>query len=87
MINLLKSNNVNLSLRVEKAENKYEYRIIIDGYNSICNDEPLAQTLYALIIDSLITAKIKALYIDEDSLVVVSLTGINDVRKALKNIK
>lgn len=87
MINLLKGNNVNLSLRVEKAENKYEYHIIIDGYNSICNDEPLAQTLYALIIDSLITAKIKTLYIDEDSIVVNSLTGINDVRKAIKNIK
>ena len=87
MVNLLKNSGVNPLLKVEKAENKYEYQIIIEGYNSVCNDEPLAQTLYALIVDALVTAKIKTLYIDEDSVFVSCLTGINDVRKAVKNLK
>ncbi len=87
MINLLKNNGVTTELKVEKGENKYEYHVTIEGYNSVCNDEPLAQTLYALIVDALVTAKIKTLYIDEDSIFVSCMTGINDVRKALKEIK
>lgn len=87
MINLLKNNGVSTQLKVEKSDSKYEYRIAIENYDSVCDDEPLAQTLYALITDALITAKIKTLYIDEDSVFVSCMTGINDVRKALKDIK
>lgn len=87
MIKLLKNNGINFTLKVEKSDRKYEYAIIIEGYDKIEGEEPMVQTIYSLIEDAVITAKLKPLYIDEDSVFVQCMTGINDVRKALKDIR
>lgn len=87
MINLLKNNGAESTLKVEKGESKYEYHVLVENYDRICDEDPLVQALYALIVDALVTAKIKTLYINEGEVVVSCMTGINDVRKALKEIK
>ena len=86
LMKILADNEVKTTYSVSKGDDKYEYRIVIDNYNCIDNDEAI-QIILCLIEDAVITAKLKPLYIDEDSVFVKCMTGINDVRKALKEIK
>lgn len=86
MIKLLKNNGIKFALKVEKSAEKYEYAIIIDGYDRFEDLEPMTQAVYCLIEDACITNKIKVLYIDENTVYVENLSGIADVRKALKEI-
>lgn len=74
-------------LTVEKWENKYNYRIrIVNADDKLLDNDMLIQTLYALITDAMYTAKIKVLYYDADLVIVYCMTGIADVRKALKSL-
>lgn len=84
MIKMLNDNNISTTLSVSKGDEKYEYRVTIDNYNNIDNDEAI-QAILCLIEDAMISFNIKTLYIDEDTFFVSCMTGINDVRKALKS--
>ena len=86
LMKMLADNGVKTTYSVSKGDDKYEYRIVIDNYDGIDNDEAI-QVILCLIEDAVITAKLKPLYIDEDSVFVQCMTGINDVRKALKDIR
>lgn len=86
LMKILADNEVKTTYSVSKGDDKYEYRIVIDNYDDIDNDEAI-QIILCLIEDAVITAKLKPLYIDEDSVFVQCMTGINDVRKALRDIR
>lgn len=86
LMKMLTDNEIITTYSVSKGDDKYEYRIVIDNYDGIDNDGAI-QIILCLIEDAVITAKLKPLYIDEDSVFVQCMTGINDVRKALKEIK
>lgn len=85
LVKLLIDNQINYEVHVEKTDTKYTYRIIIDNYDKISNKTALIHVIFILIEDELINNKLKALYIDEDSIYCKCLTGINDVRKVAKN--
>lgn len=84
LLKLLKDNGARFELKVEKSNTKYEYTVVIDGDNKINGSE---QTIYCLINDACITNRIKVLGFSENTVTVNCLTGINDVRRALKTIK
>ena len=90
MIKMLNDNGISTTISVSKGEEKYEYRVVIDieTFNrindNIDNDEAI-QAILCLIEDAMISSNIKPLYIDENTLFVSCMTGINDVRKALKS--
>ena len=79
-----------LSISVNKGENKYEYVVVIDNYDSLVGADDsnitTAQLIFCLLEDAFVTAKIKTGYIDEDKFTVQCMTGIADVRKAVKTI-
>ena len=85
LIKILEKNGVKTTISVSKGDEKYEYRVTIDNYDNISNDEAI-QIILCLIEDAMITARIKPLYIDEDTVFVNNTTGINDVRKAAKEV-
>ena len=85
LLKLLSDNNVETTLTVAKGDEKYEYKISIDNLESI-NNEEFIQIILCLIEDAMWSDKIKSLNVDNNSLVVSCLTGINDVRKATKKV-
>lgn len=77
-----------LSLTVTKIDSRYDYKISIDNCEYLYSDKHCESEAYNLIFclieDALATTKIKVKYIDENSVMVQCLTGINDVRRAAK---
>jgi len=84
LLKILEGNGVHSTLTVGKGDNKYEYIVTIDNYDSIDGHNVMAQVIYILIENAMYDNNIKPLYIDEDKMFVSCMTGINDVRKALK---
>lgn len=84
LLKLLEVNNISSTISVETTDTKYEYRVIIDNFGNI--SEQASQVILCLVEDAMVTAKIKVLFIDEDSVIVSNLAGISDVRKAAKTI-
>lgn len=83
-IDTLKANGISYELKVETGDKKFEYAIIIKGYDKFEDLEPITQLIHILIENAMYDAKIKPIYIDEDTMYVECLTGIKDVRQALK---
>lgn len=72
---------------VTKGNNKYEYIIAVANWdNRIENSDTLSQLLYALITDAMYIDKIKVVLYNDNEITVSCMTGIKDVRNALKNI-
>lgn len=87
LIKILEKNNIHFELTVSKSDdkaNKYEYIITIGNYDSLDNSDIIKQIVYVLIENAMYDANLKPLYIDEDKFFVSCMTGINEVRKALK---
>ena len=79
-----------LNISVEKGDKKYEYIVRLNDYDDLYNhydkSEEIYNIIYCLLEDVFVTSKMKVLYIDEDTMHISCLTGISDVRKALKLI-
>jgi hypothetical protein len=78
------------SFRVEKSRNgdKYNYDVIVEnGDANLWDHEMLVEIVHALVTDAMYTSKIKVICYDSTVTTVSCMTGINDVRKALKLIK
>ena len=84
LLKLLETNGISSTISVEKTDTKYEYRVTVDNFNNI--SDQASQVIMCLIEDAMITAKVKVLFIDEDSVIVNNSTGIADVRKAAKTV-
>ena len=84
LIKTLNTNDIHTDIIVEKGDKKYEYAIRITNFDSFSDKDTMTQILHILIENAMYNHKIKPLYIDEDTMYVSCLTGINDVRKALK---
>lgn len=83
--NILEANWKKPDFVVAKEEEKYNYTITIaNADDKLLDNDMLIQTVFALVTDAMYTAKIKVLYYNEDTIVVYCMTGIADVRKALK---
>lgn len=85
LLKILEANNIHTSLEVEKGTEKYEYKIIIKNYDVFSDLDEMVQIVYVLIENAMYDAKIKPAYIDDGIFYVKCMTGINDVRKALKS--
>lgn len=84
LLKILEMNDIHTTLSVGKGTEKYEYAIKIDNYSYFEDLDPMIQIIHTLIENAMYNDKIKVKYIDEDIMYVESVTGINDVRKALK---
>lgn len=84
LIKTLHTNDIHTNIVVEKGDKKYEYAVRIENYELHSGKTTMTQILHILIENAMYNHKIKPLYIDEDIMYVNCLTGINDVRKALK---
>lgn len=84
LMKTLLANDIHTTLRVDKGDNKYEYAIVIENYDNFADLDPMVQILRVLIENCLSEYRTVPLYIDEDTIYVRCLTGITDVRKALK---
>lgn len=80
----LEANDIHSTLSVHKCDEKYKYAIVIDNYDRFSDLSPMTQIILILIENALYDAKIKPTYINEDTMYVRCMTGIADVRKALK---
>lgn len=89
MFKVLVNNGVKLGFEVAKMEKKYEYAVIANCENGKLDAEEstLLQIVHCLINDAMATAKIKSVYINGNTYMVGCMTGITDVRKAVKSIK
>lgn len=84
-IDTLKSNGISYELKVSIGTEKGEYAIEILGYDKFEDLEPMVQLVHILIENAMYNGKMKVKYIDGDTVYVTSLTGIKDVRQALKD--
>ena len=84
LLKILELNGIHTTLSVGKGTEKYVYAIKIDNYSYFEDLDPMIQIIHTLIENAMYNDKIKVKYIDEDIMYVESVTGINDVRKALK---
>lgn len=85
MLKLLVSNAEIPSFNVEKGEKKGEYAIVVENYNKY--NDILGGIIMCLVEDSAITEQIKITGSNNGRITVYCVTGINDVRKIVKNIK
>lgn len=76
---------------VTKGDKKYEYIINLDElhpcFGATAVGDRIVQAIYCLIADAMTTAKIKVTCAKGADVYVECMTGINDVRKALKEVK
>jgi hypothetical protein len=89
LIKILADNWGTPDFRVEKENSgKYNYDIITANSDStLWDSDMLTQTVLALVTDAMYTNKIKVVNYDSSTTTVACMTGIKDVRKALKEIK
>lgn len=84
-VDTLKANGISYDTKVEKGTEKYEYAITILGYNRFEDLDQMVQLIHILIENAMYDARIKPKHIDEDTMYVSCMTGIKDVRQALKD--
>lgn len=83
LLKLLEGSNLDTSMTVAKGNEKYQYFITINNYAEI-NSAGAGNIVRCLVDDSLTTAKLKVEAFKGDIIEVKSITGIADVRKAIK---
>lgn len=81
----LQDNDVHFTLSVKKAKDKYGYLVTIDNLEEIKTKPEMLKIVYILIENSMYNAAIKVEGFEGGSVVINCMTGINDVRKALKD--
>lgn len=87
LMNMLKNNGISFELKVGTDTEKYKYIIKIINFERFSDLMPMVNAIYCLVEDTLVSSKIKLLYIDEDNIYVENASGIKDVRQALKDLK
>ena len=86
MIKTLSNNGVKVKVSVEKGSAKYEYKLTIEGFETVADKHKLVGGVYCLVYDAILTGKMKLKGIDGDTMTVENLTGIADVRKSVKSV-
>lgn len=85
LLKKMAESNFLFNVEVGKGQEKGDYEIVITNYESMSTACQNIAT--CLLLDAMYTAKIKVNYIEDGVIVVKGLTGIADVRKAVKLAK
>ena len=89
LIKILEANRMMPELKVVKSSSgvKYQYDVLLDNYETYEDMDEMQQIVYVLIENEMILARNKVINFSDEGLVTVEcLTGIDDVRKAVKAI-